>query len=74
MTGITCLGWASNITGKRSTGVESVRDGSSWERLFEKSLIESGDQNIRDLPRDLTLIDTEASLPKLSVLPAGSTS
>jgi anaphase-promoting complex subunit 4 len=73
-TGITCLGWVSNFTGKRSTGVGSVRDGASWRGLFEKALDEAGDRDTLDLPRDLTLIDMESSLPKLSVLPAGSTS
>lgn len=73
-TGITCLGWASSFTGKRSTGVGPVKDGSSWQNIFEEALDGAGEREIVDLPRDLTLIDIESSLPKLSVLPAGSTS
>lgn len=35
--------------------------------------VESGDKKPLDLPRDLSLIDIEASMPKLGVLPAGAT-
>jgi anaphase-promoting complex subunit 4 len=73
-TGITCLGWASNFTGKRSTGVGPVKDGSSWQNVFEEAFGGAGDRDTLDLPRDLTLIDIEPSLPKLSILLAGSTS
>jgi anaphase-promoting complex subunit 4 len=73
-TGITCLGWVSNSTGKRNTEFGPIKDRSSWQNLFEETLDGTGDGDTLDLPRDLTLIDIESSLPKLSVLPAGSTS
>lgn len=73
-TGITCLGWISNSTGKRSTELGSVKDGSFWQKIFEETLNGAAAGDTLDLPRDLTLINIESSLPKLSVLPAGSTS
>jgi anaphase-promoting complex subunit 4 len=73
-TGITCLGWASNFISKRSTGVGHFKDGSSWQNVFEETIDGNGDRDTLDLPRDLALIDIESSLPKLSILPAGSTS
>lgn len=72
--GITCLGWVSNFTGKRNTGVGSIKGESSWQTQIEKTLSETKGRDNFDLPRDLTLIDIESSLPKLSDLPADGTS
>jgi anaphase-promoting complex subunit 4 len=67
--GITCLGWTANIT-----SVSSLR--ATIDRFDEKPSgfdVRSKETPL-DLPRDLALIDIESSMPKLSVLPAGSTS
>lgn len=73
-TGITCLGWVSISTGTRRTELGPSKDRSSLQSLFEERLDGAEDQDTLDLPRDLTLIDIESSLSKLSILPAGSTS
>ncbi len=73
-TGITCLGWASNFTVKRTVGAGQGKGGRLWSELIEEKLDEQEGRASLDLPRDLSLIDIESSLPKLSVLPAGSTS
>lgn len=67
--GVTCIGWVSNITD----------DGSSKFALDGLNEVGISSPNSEkppslDLPRDLALIDIEASMVKLSVLPAGSTS
>lgn len=51
-----------------------VRNGGSWRKLLDQESQSSGDKAPLDLPQDLTLIDIEASLPKLSVLAAGGIS
>lgn len=73
-TSITCLGWVSNSTGKRRAGSEMVKDGSSWRDVLEGRLNEPEDRGSLDLPRDISLIDIESSMPKLSALPTGGTS
>lgn len=64
---ITCLGWTSNRSSKKPRA-------GLWKDALEEALGDYEEQNLLDLPRDLTLIDIESSLPKLSVLPAGATS
>jgi anaphase-promoting complex subunit 4 len=73
-TGITCLAWVSNTTSKKSAGHGPAGRDPSWTDIFETQLDVTNDQDSLDLPRDLSLIDIESSLPKLSVLPAGGTS
>jgi anaphase-promoting complex subunit 4 len=70
--GITCMGWACNRTssslgplGSRNT-LESLD-----ELLFDGNLLAKR-RTALNLPKDLAQIDIERSLPKLSVLPAGS--
>jgi anaphase-promoting complex subunit 4 len=72
--GITCLGWVSNITGKKSVPRIELKDDLSWKDLLEGSLDEHEGQAPLNLPRELSLIDIESSMPKLSPLPAGGTS
>jgi anaphase-promoting complex subunit 4 len=71
---ITCLGWVSNSTGKKKAGSGMVKDGSSWKDILEGRLDEQEGGSSLDLPRDLSLIDIESSMPKLSALPTGGTS
>lgn len=73
LTSITCLGWVSNSTGKKKACSVMVTDGSSWKETLEGKLDEQEDGTTLDLPRDLSLIDIESSMPKLSALPTGGT-
>ncbi|KAH8815752.1 anaphase-promoting complex, cyclosome, subunit 4-domain-containing protein [Xylogone sp. PMI_703] len=68
---ITCIGWTSNLTKRSGNGIR--RSQISWEEIFNHDTISSKKKDPLDLPRDLSLIDIEASLPKLSVLTAGGT-
>ncbi len=65
---ITCIGWARNNAGRRS----NIQDNPSipaWEDLVSRGL-ESGDlKAMSDLPRDLTFLEVETALPKISPLP-----
>jgi anaphase-promoting complex subunit 4 len=54
---------------KRLAGKSSTKDAASWKDFVDD--IETS--HILDLPRDLSLIDIESSMPKLSALPAGGT-
>lgn len=68
--GITCMGWASNFTGRKAS--TSKRD--AIDIAISKVNGISKEKTVLDLPRDLALIDIETSLPKLSVLAAGGSS
>lgn len=71
--GVTCMGWASNLIAKKPSITDSKKN-SSWNELLIGQSEFSGEKTPLDLPRDLTLIDIETSMPKLSVLTAGGTS
>jgi anaphase-promoting complex subunit 4 len=71
--GISCMGWASNSTAK-SSALLSKRGVCSWNEILSEDTPKFPDTTPADLPRDLSLIDIETSLPKLSVLAAGGTS
>ncbi|OTB05018.1 hypothetical protein M426DRAFT_22367 [Hypoxylon sp. CI-4A] len=66
---ITCIGWARNNAGKRpdSTAKSSTRP---WDDVFSSDLFPSGKNAAVDLPRELTFLEIETALPKLSPLPA----
>lgn len=70
--GITCLGWTSNLANKKS--VSGQKSSQTWQGLLSEDLRYSKERTPLDLPRDLSLIDIEISLPKLSVLAAGGSS
>lgn len=64
---VTCMGWSTNITNRSNSSLKQKKPEGSWD-----SILVSGDvDRILDLPQDLSLIDVETSLPKLSVLVAG---
>lgn len=67
-TKITCIGWARNRTGKRAT--ESAKSGTTWESLSLEGLSLGEKSHKPDLPRELTFLEVETALPKLSPLPA----
>ncbi|KAI0549467.1 anaphase-promoting complex, cyclosome, subunit 4-domain-containing protein [Xylaria curta] len=66
---ITSIGWAQNLAGKRpaSTAQSSSR---TWEQLASQGLDLSKKKPAADLPRELTFLEIETALPKLSPLPA----
>ncbi|KAI1426225.1 anaphase-promoting complex, cyclosome, subunit 4-domain-containing protein [Xylaria sp. FL1777] len=66
---ITSISWAQNLAGKRpaSATQSSVR---TWEQLASQGLDLSRKKPAADLPRELTFLEIETALPKLSPLPA----
>ncbi|KAI1149009.1 anaphase-promoting complex, cyclosome, subunit 4-domain-containing protein [Nemania diffusa] len=66
---ITSIGWAQNLAGKRpvSTAQSSIR---TWEQLASEGLDLNKKKHAADLPRELTFLEIETALPKLSPLPA----
>ena len=71
---ITCLSWVSNSTCKKSTRSGALKDGPTWKDILEGRMDKRENGNTLNLPRDLSLIDIESSMPKLSALPTGGTS
>ncbi|KAK6218723.1 hypothetical protein LQW54_002646 [Pestalotiopsis sp. IQ-011] len=65
---ITCIGWARNRTGRR--GPQPAKPGTPWETLSLDGLKISENDKKSDLPRELTFLEVETALPKLSPLPA----
>jgi anaphase-promoting complex subunit 4 len=74
VSGVTCLGWATNLTRKSASSMSPDQDFSSWGTFLAEDGIFSDEKTPLDLPRDLSLIDIETSLPKLSVLAAAGSS
>jgi anaphase-promoting complex subunit 4 len=74
ISGVTCMGWASNLTSKKRSKIGSKMAPETLEDVLIKDGIFPENQTPVDLPRDLSLIDIETSLPKLSVLAAGGSS
>ncbi|QSZ30877.1 hypothetical protein DSL72_000435 [Monilinia vaccinii-corymbosi] len=72
--GVTCMGWSSNTIGRRVEGKSSKLVPDTLKDIFGDESEFSAGKAVLNLPRDLTLLDIEPSLPKLSVLPAGGTS
>jgi len=66
--GITCVGWAKITTNRTSSSVNIHQGHKTWEDLLGVDHTVSGVAFPLDLPQDLSLIDIEISLPKLSVL------
>lgn len=72
VSGITCMGWCSNLTKKTSSSMSPAKHVKPWKAFLPGN--ETDDKESLDLPRDLSLIDIEISLPKLSVLALGGNS
>ncbi|KAI1654284.1 anaphase-promoting complex, cyclosome, subunit 4-domain-containing protein [Daldinia decipiens] len=66
---ITCIGWARNNAGKRQNSA-SESSTVSWEDIIPRDLFPSSRKTAVDLPRELTFLEVESALPKLSPLPA----
>jgi anaphase-promoting complex subunit 4 len=77
--GISCVGWVSNSTKKHIAAANGPKASGSWGNLLADDVPTSeeplhGDGVPLNLPRDLSQIDIETSLPKLSVLASGGSS
>ncbi|KAI0971677.1 anaphase-promoting complex, cyclosome, subunit 4-domain-containing protein [Xylaria arbuscula] len=66
---ITCISWTQNLAGKRPASAvqSSVR---TWKQLASQGLDLGKKKPAADLPRELTFLEIETALPKLSPLPA----
>ncbi|PVH86890.1 hypothetical protein DL98DRAFT_449113 [Cadophora sp. DSE1049] len=71
--GVTCLSWATN-TIYRPSSSSSKKNVESWGSFLATDGDLSDEKAPLDLPQDLSLIDIEISLPKLSVLAAAGNS
>lgn len=65
---ITHIGWASNIIVNRNSNTVSR----ALEKGFSPDTFRDGNALPADLPRDLTFLEIDTALPKISPLPAGS--
>jgi len=74
VTGVTCLGWATNLTSRSTSSVSAGQNPGSWGAFLTDDGLSGDEKTPLDLPRDLSLIDIETSLPKLSVLAAAGSS
>ncbi|KAI1458241.1 anaphase-promoting complex, cyclosome, subunit 4-domain-containing protein [Annulohypoxylon moriforme] len=66
---ITCIGWGRNNAGKH-TNSASTSSSLPLEDVISTGLFPSGKKPVVDLPRELTFLEVETALPKLSPLPA----
>ncbi|KAG7116603.1 Anaphase-promoting complex subunit 4 like protein [Verticillium longisporum] len=69
--GITHIGWACNSVSKTDSVLKEA-DTASWRHALAEELQTAGNPPELDLPRELTFLDVESSLPKLSPLPSAS--
>ncbi|KAI1490860.1 anaphase-promoting complex component Cut20/Apc4 [Biscogniauxia mediterranea] len=66
---ITCIGWARNYVGAHG-GSAAKSSSKAWEFLASPGLDASNKKPVVDLPRELTFLEIETALPKISPLPA----
>lgn len=62
------IAWSKNYTGK-NPGRPSDMNGPSWDKLLSGELDKDSDRVLLNLPHELTFLDIEDCLPKLSPLP-----
>ncbi|KAI0419968.1 anaphase-promoting complex, cyclosome, subunit 4-domain-containing protein [Xylaria grammica] len=66
---ITSIGWAQNLAGKRPASAPQSSI-CTWKQLASQGLDLIKQKPAADLPRELTFLEIETALPKLSPLPA----
>lgn len=72
---ITHIGWSRNTVGEPDAlGKQSQLKPAAWESAVSEELggLLLGKRPVLDLPRELTFLEVDSSLPKISPLPAGS--
>jgi anaphase-promoting complex subunit 4 len=70
-TEITHIAWCANNVGNR-TATTVKKGGSPWRDQLSKELDISGNGAPMDLPRELTFLEVDTALPKISPLPSAS--
>lgn len=70
-TRITHIGWSCNHIGRPHT-TRSKPEPDSWQELLSKELDLGKDGAPLDLPKELTFLEVETALPKISPLPSAS--
>ncbi|KAI5928736.1 anaphase-promoting complex component Cut20/Apc4 [Camillea tinctor] len=66
---ITCIGWARNNVGAHR-GSAAEPSSKAWEDVASHGLYTRDKKPMLDLPRELTFLEIETALPKISPLPA----
>ncbi|KAK7918345.1 hypothetical protein PG985_010219 [Apiospora marii] len=67
---ITYVGWAQNRTGRRPSPQATESVTATLQGLSLSGADEGDGEDVLDLPRELTFLDIETALPKISPLPA----
>lgn len=67
---ITYIGWAQNLTGRRSSQATESVTAALQGLSLDGDRDESDHKEVLDLPRELTFLEIETALPKISPLPA----
>ncbi|KAK6851835.1 Anaphase-promoting complex component Cut20/Apc4 [Apiospora arundinis] len=67
---ITYIGWAQNLTGRRSSQATESVTAALQGLSLDDDRDESDHKEVLDLPRELTFLEIETALPKISPLPA----
>jgi anaphase-promoting complex subunit 4 len=65
------IGWSWNQVGK-PRGAKAKPETGSWRDLLSKELDVGKNAAVLDLPRELTFLEVDTALPKISPLPSGS--
>lgn len=68
---ITHIGWSQNKVG-RAQSKPSQSDSRPWNKLMSEELDLPGNPTPLDLPRELTFLEVDSALPKISPLPTTS--
>ncbi|TID02836.1 Anaphase-promoting complex subunit 4 [Colletotrichum higginsianum] len=68
---ITHIGWSRNIVGKQQTHFQETTS-QPWRKLLSEGLELPGGAAPLDFPRELTFLEVDSALPKISPLPSSS--
>ncbi|KAJ0167617.1 Anaphase-promoting complex subunit 4 [Colletotrichum tanaceti] len=68
---ITHIGWSRNVVGKRQTTSQETPS-QPWHKLLSEGLELPGGGAPLDFPRELTFLEVDSALPKISPLPSSS--
>ncbi|TQN65656.1 Anaphase-promoting complex subunit 4 [Colletotrichum shisoi] len=68
---ITHIGWSRNIVGKRQTHFQETTS-QPWRKFLSEGLELPGGAAPLDFPRELTFLEVDSALPKISPLPSSS--
>ena len=67
----TCVGWGLTFIESAEIRARVQAAGVSLDDVLGHASIERAQESFADLPKELTLLDIEGTLPKLSPLPSG---